>query len=207
MKKIIFASVTIAAIIFSACNNSDKTPKPDDMSKMDEDTAQTTTQSDADIAAVTPAFDNLDANISTGIKNIVSHYLQIKNALVNDDSKEAASQGKAMAERMGRLDKSFFTPEQKKIYDGVEEGLKEHAEHIGENAGNITHQRENFSMMSQDVYDLAKAFGGGRTLYHDHCPMYDDNKGAMWLSETKEIKNPYYGDEMLACGKVEEKIQ
>lgn len=38
-------------------------------------------------------------------------------------------------------------------------------------------------MMSQYVYALAKAFGGGRTLYHDHCPMYND-KGAMWLSET-----------------------
>jgi hypothetical protein len=29
----------------------------------------------------------------------------------------------------------------------------------------------------------------------------------MWLSKTKEIKNPYYDDEMLTCGSVEEKLQ
>ena len=40
-------------------------------------------------------------------------------------------------------------------------------------------------------------------LYHDHCPMAQDNKGAMWLSETKEIRNPYFGDKMMTCGSVE----
>jgi hypothetical protein len=62
-------------------------------------------------------------------------------------------------------------------------------------------------MRSADVYDLVKAFGAGRPLYHDHCPMYNDNQGAMWLSETREIKNPYYGAEMPACGTVEEIIK
>jgi len=36
--------------------------------------------------------------------------------------------------------------------------------------------------------------------------MYNDDKGAMWLSETDEIKNPFYGSKMLKCGKVQEKI-
>ena len=208
MKRIVIGLIAVGAVMFSACNSGgDKSQEDHDMDSMSKDTAQATTTDDKDIKAVSVTFTNVDAGISGGIKEIVSHYLHIKNALVNDDSKEAASQGKALAEGMGRLDKSFFTPEQKKIYDGVEEDLKEHAEHIGENAGNIKHQREQFSMMSQYVYDLSKAFGGGRPLYHDHCPMYNDNKGAMWLSETKEIKNPYYGDEMLTCGTVEEKIQ
>jgi hypothetical protein len=208
MVRIFIVLMAIGTVMLSACNSSgDKSKENHDMDKMGKDPAQPTTVDDKDIKAVPVTFTNVGANISGGIKNIVGHYLHIKNALVNDDSKEAASQGKALAEGMGKLDKSFFTPEQKKIYDGVEEDLKEHAGHIGENAGNIKHQREHFSTMSQDVYDLAKAFGGGRTLYHDHCPMYNDNKGAMWLSETKEIKNPYYGSEMLTCGTVEEKIQ
>ena len=54
---------------------------------------------------------------------------------------------------------------------------------------------------------LVKAFGGGKTLYHDHCLMYNDNKGAMWISEMADIKNPYMGSEMQTCGRVEEKIK
>jgi hypothetical protein len=207
MEKILFNISVLSIILFTSCNSGDKSSKQDDMSKMSQDSAQATTQYHADISTVTPTFANLDAKISGGMKSIVGHYLHIKNALVNDDSKEAASQGKALAEGMGRLDKSFFTPEQKKLYETVEVALKEHAEHIGDNSGNIDHQREHFSMMSQDVYDLAKGFGGGRALYHDHCPMYNDNKGAIWLSETMEIKNPYMGSKMPKCGKVEEVIK
>jgi len=50
-------------------------------------------------------------------------------------------------------------------------------------------------------YGLAK-----RTVYHDYCPMY--NNGSNWLSESKEIKNPYYGkgNEMLGCGVDTEEI-
>ena len=65
---------------------------------------------------------------------------------------------------------------------------KEHAEHIGANAGNIKHQREHFQELSKDVYDLVKAFGTNQVVYKDYCPMAK----AIWLSETKEIRNPYY---------------
>jgi hypothetical protein len=32
--------------------------------------------------------------------------------------------------------------------------------------------------------------------------MADDNKGAVWISETKEIKNPYFGKDMATCGSI-----
>ena len=112
-----------------------------------------------------------------------------------------------MAEAMTKVDKSFLTADQKKVYDDIEQDLKEHAEHIGKSSGDIKHQREHFVMMSDDVYDLVKAFGGGQPLYHDHCPMANDNKGAMWLSETKEVKNPYFGGKMNECVKVQEVIK
>jgi hypothetical protein len=37
--------------------------------------------------------------------------------------------------------------------------------------------------------------------------MYNENKGAMWISEMKEVKNPYFGAKMLTCGTVEEVIK
>ena len=34
--------------------------------------------------------------------------------------------------------------------------------------------------------------------------MANDNQGAYWLSATKEIRNPYFGKQMLNCGSTEE---
>lgn len=149
----------------------------------------------------------VDAKVAASVKEIVDSYLKLKNALTADNSNNVADAGKEMVVVMGNLNKSLLTTDQAKLYKDVEEDAREHAEHIGENAGNIIHQREHFAVLSQDVYDLVKTFGGGQMLYKDFCPMYNDKKGAIWLSETKTIKNPYYGKKMLTCGTVQEDLK
>lgn len=148
-----------------------------------------------------------DAKVAASMKGIVESYLRLKNALAKDNAKDGATAGKEMVVAIGRFDQSTLTAGQKKLYKDVEEDAREHAEHIGENAGNIGHQREHFDMLSKGMYDLVKAFGAGQTLYKDFCPMYDGNKGAMWLSETKTIRNPYYGKKMITCGSVKEELK
>jgi Cu(I)/Ag(I) efflux system membrane fusion protein len=37
--------------------------------------------------------------------------------------------------------------------------------------------------------------------------MADDFKGADWLSLSDEIRNPYFGDQMLRCGEVTKQIK
>ena len=88
----------------------------------------------------------------------------------------------------------------------MSDDAREHAEHIGSNAGKLEHQREHFATLSKDVNDLITAFGAGQKLYQDFCPMYNDRKGAIWISETKEITNPYYGSKMLTCGSVKKEL-
>jgi hypothetical protein len=100
-----------------------------------------------------------------------------------------------------------LSAEQKKIYEDIENDAKEHAEHIGKSVGNIKHQREHFDILSKNMYDLVKTFGAGQKLYYDHCPMYNNNKGADWISETKEISNPYLGKKMSSCGTVKEELK
>lgn len=210
MKKIFFALAAIAALAFTACNNNtEKTGhEGHDMGEKKQDTtAHNTVAEETEIKKVQASFTNVDAKAAAGIKEIVDHYLHIKNALANDNAAEAAKGGEAMTTAIGKLDKSLLTAEQKKVFDADQDDLKEHAEHIGKNGSNIKHQREHFATMSEEIYALVKAFGAGRPLYHDHCPMYNDNKGGMWVSETKEVKNPYFGAEMLTCGKVEEVIE
>lgn len=149
----------------------------------------------------------MDMKPAAGINKIVEKYLQLKNALVNDNTEDAGAAGKEIVGEMGKFDKLSLTAEQKKLYEDVEDDAREHAEHIGENAGNIEHQREHFEMLSKDLYDLVKVFGSDQVLYKDFCPMYNDKKGAIWLSEIKTIKNPYYGKKMQTCGSMKEEIK
>ena len=126
---------------------------------------------------------------------------------IEHNAGEAALGAKAMEDAIGKLDKSLLTAEQKTAYDANEEEMIEHAEHIAKNGDNVKHQRSHFVQMSEVVYEVGKNFGAGRPVYHDHCPMAFNEKGAMWLSENKDIKNPYFGEKMLTCGTVEEVIE
>ncbi|HNM14531.1 MAG TPA: DUF3347 domain-containing protein, partial [bacterium] len=62
-----------------------------------------------------------DAEIraSASIKEIVGHYLDLKNALTTDNSKEAAAASKEIFESLGKLNQSSLTSAQKKVYDDV----------------------------------------------------------------------------------------
>jgi hypothetical protein len=90
-----------------------------------------------------------------------------------------------MVEAFQKFDRSALTAEQKKNYEDVEDDAREHAEHIGKKWRQHPHQREHFDMLSKDMYELVKTFGAGQSLYKDSCPMYNDGKGATWLSEVK----------------------
>lgn len=68
-------------------------------------------------------------------------------------------------------------------------------------------QRAAYASFNQTLYKSLKAFGtNGDAVYYQHCPMALDNKGGFWLSDSKEIKNPYLGSNMLSCGSTKETI-
>lgn len=208
MKKIFFSVVAINTILFTACNSGRNKNEGHDMNNLNKDTTQHATITvDKEVKAVAVVYTNVDAKAAASIKEIIDHYLHTKNALANDNGSQAASGANAMEKAISRLDKSLLTSEQKTAYDKNEDELKEHVEHIAKNGDKIEHQRSHFVMMSEVVYELVRDFGAGRPMYHDHCPMARDNQGAMWLSEIKEIKNPYFGAKMPKCGTVEEVIK
>lgn len=138
---------------------------------------------------------------------ILDNYLDLKNALVADNSEKAATAGKKLLDAFAQFDSASIDEAQKNEVSEIIDDAREHAEHISENSGKIEHQREHFEILTKDVEDLINITGTDRKLYQTFCPMYNDNKGAIWLSETKEIKNPYYGSKMMTCGKVQKEIQ
>ncbi|UCE70410.1 MAG: efflux RND transporter periplasmic adaptor subunit, partial [Flavobacteriaceae bacterium] len=75
-------------------------------------------------------------------------------------------------------------------------------------SGDLEEQRRHFVILNEHLIALAQKLDlSDSPLYVQHCPMANQNKGALWLSDNKEIRNPYYGDAMLTCGSVMDSIQ
>ena len=187
----------IAALFFISCGNGDAANN-------------TTTEKASTVVAVDKNYtppSGVDTKVSTSLNPLMDGYLQMKNALAADNSKDAAKAGQAIVNALANVDTSAMTTQQKATFNNIAGDIREHAQHIGDNADKIDHQRMHFNMLSDDTYEIAKLFGGGRKLYLTHCPMARDGKGANWLSEFAEIKNPYFGDQMLECGEVKEELK
>ena len=72
----------------------------------------------------------------------------------------------------------------------------------------IEAQRKSFSTLSDNLYKSVKTFGlGGKSTFYQYCPMAFNDEGGYWLSDNEQVRNPYFGDKMLTCGEVKEKLQ
>lgn len=141
---------------------------------------------------------------NTATSAILDAYFEIKNGLVADSDEKAAKGGNALLTAFSKFEMSKLSGEVHKEYMEIQESAKEHAEHIVKSP--IDHQREHFEALSIDVTDLITLLGTDKVVYQDFCPMANNNKGANWLSEVKEIKNPYFGSKMLKCGSIKKQI-
>lgn len=71
----------------------------------------------------------------------------------------------------------------------------------------IKGQRKEFEQIADNMWNLTRTVRyTGQKLYWQFCPMAFDNKGAYWISYEREIKNPYFGNEMLNCGSNEDSL-
>ena len=139
---------------------------------------------------------------SFSTSKIISDYLKLKNALTEDDTNNAATSAKLLFKTLNATDISSVDIKLRKNLQDIMQDAKEHTKHIGDNSNKINNQRVHFVSLSKEINDLVKQFGSKQKLYQDFCPMANEGKGAIWISETKEIRNPYYGSEMLSCGSI-----
>lgn len=211
MKNII--AIVIVGFVFAACSKPKTEPvteNTDHQSEIMKDSMNENSGfqvSDSESSEVMAKTDEkMEAEIvktTFSTKAIIKDYLMLKNSLAKDDSKAAASAGKMLFETMKKTDINQLDAKKKSVYKEIAESMEENAEHIAAGTGSIEHQREHFDMLSKDVNDLIETFGSEQKLYKDFCPMYNDNKGAIWISEKKEIVNPYQGRKMLTCGSMQ----
>ncbi|TPN87298.1 DUF3347 domain-containing protein [Aquimarina algicola] len=116
------------------------------------------------------------------------HYIHLKTALVNSDFNEAQSGAKML---MGNTDDADLKGMLSKISE----------------TNDIEVQRTIFSDVTEKMTDVVAESLSSGEVYKQFCPMAFNNKGGYWLSKEEEIRNPYFGNKMLKCGKVTETLK
>jgi len=137
---------------------------------------------------------------------VYTSYFNLKNALTKDDGKAAQAAAKTLFDDIAAVPMDKLEPDQHTVWMQYQKKLSLDAEKIKSVDGN-KRQREHFASLSKNMHEVMKAVKYDAPVYYQHCPMYNDGKGADWLSLDSKISNPYYGKEMLSCGKTVETIQ
>ena len=139
------------------------------------------------------------------LQSVVNQYFVLKDELVASRQDEALEAAAALLSSLESVDMSLLADEPHMYWMARLKEIEEHAEAIA-NTDNIDEQRKFFKTLSEGLIRSAKAFGTAEKLYVQYCPMANDDQGANWLSQSEEVRNPYYGNMMLTCGNVEEII-
>jgi hypothetical protein len=140
------------------------------------------------------------------LKPVLDNYLDLKNALVKSDFKEANAMAENLFDALSKIEMNKLEFKQHEIWMKVRKDLMDRTEKIIR-LKNIGEQRKAFVQLSEQMYDLIKVADFDFPVYYQNCQMYNNNKGAKWLSLENTIKNPYYGSQMLTCGTTIETIK
>jgi len=130
-----------------------------------------------------------------------NHYLGIKNALTIEDGKIASEQALLLLKSVNTI--NGLNASEQKNWLAQKNKLIAAADAISKTI-DVAKQREQLNELSLAIYAVLKSIKvNTSTFYYQYCPM----KKVYWVSNEKEIKNPYYGKKMLTCGSVKETIQ
>jgi len=140
------------------------------------------------------------------LKGLFDNYFALKDALVKSDEKLASSVAKDLLSSINAVKMNKLAAEEHTVWMKVMGSLNSNTEKIATSTS-IEKQRNAFMDLSANIYDLIKVSKQEIPTYYQHCPMANDGKGANWLSKENTIKNPYYGSQMLTCGKTVETIK
>lgn len=189
---------TLVICMFAACSGG---PKPEKEGVIPKESQAILVQADP-------------ATISS-ITNLLEAYYRLKDALIEYDT--AAANGAALL-----LHAAADSVKTSGISDSAMAGtLKNFAGSISSESltmvgkTDLVEKKRSFSTITENLYPILQAIQYNQsTVYHQMCPMaLNDNEAAFWLSNNREIENPYLGKKhpkyasgMLHCGEVKDSL-
>lgn len=182
MKKCLLAITTLGMILLTSCGNDSK-KNSNEPEVVDVDTTEKVTYTSA-----TTSVTFKDPKVAV----VYQSYIDLKTALVNTDASKTATEASHLMTAFANV--------------GVEEDVLRAAQTIAE-ASDVEVQRKSFVAVTDAVEKMLDGAIASGVIYKQYCPMAFDFEGAFWLSNSKQISNPYFGDKMLRCGKVDSEIK
>jgi hypothetical protein len=194
--RIVYILFAACILLFTSCSNAGTSPK-------------TATGDTVNNVAKGPPQSKLKEDGTQKLMAVVTSYYALKNAMVATKADDA---GKA-ATQLATATDSLQSYMQKDSVNMA--ALKPYADTIitqSTLAATISDpscekQRIAFGSISSALYGiLKKADLQNANIYHEYCPMAFNEKGATWLSNESDIKNPYFGKKMMECGEVTDSL-
>lgn len=158
------------------------------------------------VAVEVPDYAEVGAPLQAQLDDMLNQYVSLKDALVAANVEAAKEAASGLVAALDKTDASALSGVQKTFYEEHADMIRQHAQAIAA-SGDVAAQRGQLDMLSSSAYSLLKAFGANdQTLFYQHCPMANNDQGGNWISQTSEIRNPYFGDKMLKCGETKETL-
>lgn len=140
------------------------------------------------------------------LNGVYDQYIVLKDALIDSDVNKAKRASEKVRESLAKVDMKLLSGDAHMKWMEILNIVNEMVNTIS-TSGGIDDQRSSFSGLSDQLYKAIKTFGlMGKTVYYQFCPMFNNGKGAYWLSDIKDIRNPYYGKQMIDCGETKETL-
>ncbi len=149
----------------------------------------------------------VDNNFKTQLGSFVDTYLKMKDAFVATDEKQVEIEAGKLLLELDNIDMGLLKGDAHNEWMRLLKPIKDNINGIVSMKG-IEMKRSHFSIVSNKLTEAIEKFGisSPTPLYLEYCPMAFDDKGAFWISNQKEIRNPYFGDMMLKCGEVKKEF-
>lgn len=141
---------------------------------------------------------NFSKQTQNGFQTVLDSYLKLKDALVDSNMEQAQKWADETLQKVENFKEMEMNETGKIQVAKIGESLSGIS-----NENSIAAQRNHFMALSESMIKIGNQMKElDREMYVQHCPMANNSKGANWLSSEREIRNPYYGKEMLTCGSI-----
>jgi len=141
------------------------------------------------------------------LKEVYNDYINLKDALVKEDSKNTSVNARSLLDNLGKVDMKLLSDNNAHAHwMSLVKEIQSSATSISK-MSHIKGQRDHFKHLSSHLINAVQLFGVNEKVYVEFCPMADNNNGAYWLSKEEKVINPYFGEAMLTCGEVKQVIE
>lgn len=161
------------------------------------DPAKFAAKYDALVAAKKPS-DQAAPSVQQDVDTLTKAYVALTALLAQDKTQGAADQLQIIRKASAGLASAKEAP--------VKAAAEKIAKAAPQHADNIEHVRHALKDLSAAVIELTKAAAPGKAAGAGINEAYCPHAKASWLQVGDKIANPYYGSEMLGCGKITRKV-